>query len=180
MGDFKRVFEYGYRDVKQGFLVINDQGLHMFRGIPQVREQIPEVRGKVPDVREEVPELRETIPDIRETIPDIRETIPEVRGTVPGILKAFAFAPVSFPRFLQNAGIFARENLASSFVSNNAYAAKKEKHGTCIHENGASFYFLPVNLFGLPTFPDARKTGSVHYIFTFFALLRCTVGRTIV
>lgn len=44
-------------------------------------------------------------------------------------------------RFLQNAGIFARDNLASSFVSNNGYAAKKS--GAGIHESGASFYFLP-------------------------------------
>ncbi|MCU0287550.1 MAG: hypothetical protein MUF15_14290, partial [Acidobacteria bacterium] len=46
-------------------------------------------------------------------------------------------------RFLQNAGIFARDNLASSFVSNNGYVAKKEKTGSVIHEHGASFYFLP-------------------------------------
>lgn len=46
-------------------------------------------------------------------------------------------------RFLQNAGLYARENLASSFVSNNGFAAKKDKSGAGIHENGASFYFLP-------------------------------------
>jgi predicted amidohydrolase len=44
-------------------------------------------------------------------------------------------------RFLQNAVIFARDNLASSFVSNSGYAAKKETSG--IHKEGASFYFLP-------------------------------------
>lgn len=44
-------------------------------------------------------------------------------------------------RFLQNAVIFARDNLASSFVSNSGYAAKKENSG--IHKEGASFYFLP-------------------------------------
>jgi predicted amidohydrolase len=44
-------------------------------------------------------------------------------------------------RFLQNAVIFARDNLASSFVSNSGYAAKKENAG--IHKEGASFYFLP-------------------------------------
>jgi predicted amidohydrolase len=44
-------------------------------------------------------------------------------------------------RFLQNAVIFARDNLASSFVSNSGYAAKKENSG--IHKGGASFYFLP-------------------------------------
>jgi hypothetical protein len=31
-------------------LVINDQDLHMFPGIPQIREQIPEVRGTVPGI----------------------------------------------------------------------------------------------------------------------------------
>jgi predicted amidohydrolase len=44
-------------------------------------------------------------------------------------------------RFLQTAGIFARDNLASSFISNNGYIAKKEKSG--INMKGASFYFLP-------------------------------------
>ncbi|MGD2088663.1 MAG: hypothetical protein PVH61_20970 [Candidatus Aminicenantes bacterium] len=44
-------------------------------------------------------------------------------------------------RFMQNAVIFARDNLASSFVSNSGYAAKKENSG--IHKEGASFYFLP-------------------------------------
>lgn len=44
-------------------------------------------------------------------------------------------------RFLQNAVIYARDNLASSFVSNSGYAAKKENPG--IHKEGASFYFLP-------------------------------------
>jgi hypothetical protein len=44
-------------------------------------------------------------------------------------------------RFLQNAVIFARDNLASSFVSNSGYTAKKENSG--IHKEGASFYYLP-------------------------------------
>jgi predicted amidohydrolase len=44
-------------------------------------------------------------------------------------------------RFLQNAVIFARDNLASIFVSNSGYAAKKENSG--INKEGASFYFLP-------------------------------------
>jgi predicted amidohydrolase len=44
-------------------------------------------------------------------------------------------------RFMQNAVIFARDNLASTFVSNSGYAAKKENSG--IHKEGASFYFLP-------------------------------------
>ena len=44
-------------------------------------------------------------------------------------------------RFLQNAVMFARDSLASSFVSNSGYAAKKENSG--IHKEGASFYFLP-------------------------------------
>lgn len=44
-------------------------------------------------------------------------------------------------RFLQNAEILSRDKLASSFVSNSGYAAKKDNSG--IHKEGASFYFLP-------------------------------------
>jgi hypothetical protein len=44
-------------------------------------------------------------------------------------------------RFLESAALFAGDNLAASFISNNGYAAKKGNSG--IHEDGASFYILP-------------------------------------
>jgi predicted amidohydrolase len=44
-------------------------------------------------------------------------------------------------RFLESAALFAGDNLAASFISNNGYAAKKGSSG--IHEDGASFYILP-------------------------------------